>query len=92
MDLVIVVVLLLAFNNKLLLQWGTNNFTGRKTFILPTTYTTAFIPIASINAWTPNNSYSVTCCAVGISKIEIDHWYGSGASLSGACSYVTIGF
>ena len=80
------------FNNGIILQWGTNTFTGRKTFTLPTTYKTTFVPMASINDWTPNSSYSITCCAVGISEIEIDHWYNSGTSLGGACSYVTIGF
>lgn len=80
------------FNNGIILQWGTNTFTGRKTFTLPTTYKTTFVPIASINNWTANSPYSITCCAVGICKIEIDHWYGNGASLGGACSYVTIGF
>ena len=80
------------FNNGIILQWGKNYFTGRKTFTLPTTYTTTFVPMASINTWTPNNSYSITCRAVGVSEVEIDHWYGNGASLSGACSYVTIGF
>lgn len=79
-------------NNGIILQWGTNTFTGRKTFTLPTTYTTTFVPMASINTWNPNNSYSITCCAVGVSEVEIDHWYGNGASLGGACSYVTIGF
>lgn len=48
--------------------------------------------MASINTWNANSSYSVVCCAVGTSIVKIDHWYASGTSLSGACSYVTIGF
>ena len=48
--------------------------------------------MASINDWANNNSYSIATSAKLPNIITIDHWYGNGASLSGACSYVTIGF
>lgn len=74
------------------MTWGRTTHTGVATLRLPISYSSYFVPMASINNWTANDSYSVCTTMVNKSEIRVDHWYGKGTSLGYPCSWLTLGY
>lgn len=85
----------MELSNGLIITWGQTTETGNFVVTLPTSYTTYFVPMASINEWIANNAYSICTIMENTSQIRIDHWYGTHGnteSLTCSCSYFTIGY